>query len=470
VRRCAGNQSGGLAADARQCADMADSAIADLRRSERFRSTPALTAACLGLVLACAGCGPTSVLPTPQLSTPPSTSPTPAPTPDVVAPAVVVQDPPPGGQVSTTSVLRVTFSEAVRGVDQGSFQLSDASGAVVVAKVTLDAAGRTATLAPNGGLTIGSEYMAKLTSAVRDGAGNALAPVSWTLSTGNHVTFAAGTYAGYRFGRTTADLTAVKRATLVQPSGATASEYRVMDGIGYLMIDAGIWQGYWVPGNPGGAALDDVAAPVPPLPSCTYVDLPALRTTYGDWSSTVLDTVFQLPNGYVPPDLVDTSRAGLTPGQFIRAIALDDLSAMAAAAKADGARLAVQSAYRSYVGQVLTFNGWVRQVGYQAALVTSARPGHSEHQLGTAIDFRAVGGASPWTYADWATTREGAWLAANAWKFGWVLSYPQGMTAVSCYRYEPWHYRYVGRQTAAAVHAAGITLREWLWARGDGVR
>jgi D-alanyl-D-alanine carboxypeptidase len=143
---------------------------------------------------------------------------------------------------------------------------------------------------------------------------------------------------------------------------------------------------------------------------------------------------------------------------------------MVSAASADGANLAVQSAYRSYRGQVLTFDGWVSQVGYAEALQTSARPGHSEHQLGTAIDFKTAGGASPWQYADWATTTEGAWLAANAWKFGWVMSYPRGSSAVSCYRYEPWHYRYLGRTAAAAVHDAGITPREWLWAQGYGVR
>ena len=50
------------------------------------------------------------------------------------------------------------------------------------------------------------------------------------------------------------------------------------------------------------------------------------------------------------------------------------------------------------------------------------------------------------------------------------MSYPKGSSAVSCYSYEPWHYRYVGRTTAAAVHDAGTTLREWLWSQGYGVR
>ncbi len=429
-----------------------------------------VAAACLVLALVVAACGPTVLpTPTPEPTPIPTASPTPAP-PDLVAPTVATQDPAPDEELATGGVIRITFSEPVTGVRRASVQLSDVGGAILSAAVSPDVTGRKATLIPNDGLTIGTIYYVTLTSAIRDEAGNPLAPTTWRLHTGNHVSFAAGTYDGYRFGTTAAELTGFKRAELAAPSGATASEYRVIDGSGYLLIDAGILAGYWVPGTPGGTALDDLAAPIPPLPTCSYLDLPVARSAYADWATSVLDTVFQLPSGYAPTDFVDTKSAGLNAGHLIRAVAADDLSAMVAAAKADGAHLAVQSAYRSYRGQVLTFNGWVAQVGYAEALKTSARPGHSEHQLGTAIDFRTVGGASPWTYADWATTTEGAWLAANGWKFGWVMSYPKGTSAVSCYRYEPWHYRYVGRDQAAAIHAAGVTPREWLWGEGFGVR
>ena len=430
-----------------------------------------MAAACLLLALAVAACGPTSVLPTPtpRTSSESTASPTPAP-PDRQAPTVVSRDPVPDGEVATDGGVRVTFSEPVVGLDRASFQLGDARGAVLDATITLDSSGRSATLTAVDGLTIASTYTASLTAAIHDEAGNPLARVSWGLTTGNRVEFAAGTYNGYRFGTTTANLTGFKRGAADQPSSATASEYRVMDGSGYLKIDAGTWAGYWVPGTPAGAALDDHAAPIPPLPTCAYLDLSATRTAYADWATTVLDTVFQLPKGYAPKDLTDTRQAGLNAGHLIRSIAMHDLSAMVAAAMADGASLAVESAYRSYTGQVLTFNGWVAQVGYKGALQTSARPGHSEHQLGTAIDFRSVGGAAPWTYADWATTKEGAWLAANAWKFGWVMSYPKGKSTVACYNYEPWHYRYVGRDEAATIHAAEVTPREWLWAAGDGIR
>jgi len=106
--------------------------------------------------------------------------------------------------------------------------------------------------------------------------------------------------------------------------------------------------------------------------------------------------------------------------------------------------------------------------GYDHALRTSARPGHSEHQLGTTFDFTSLGGRPPWEYADWAATPAGGWMAANAWRYGFVMSYPRNSFARVCYDYEPWHYRYLGRQAAAEVRASGLTLREWLWLRGSG--
>ena len=94
----------------------------------------------------------------------------------------------------------------------------------------------------------------------------------------------------------------------------------------------------------------------------------------------------------------------------------------------------------------------------------SARPGHSEHQLGTAIDFRSADDATPpWQLDDFADTDAGGWLRDHAWEYGFVLSYPRGEAAETCYSYEPWHFRYVGRDIARAVHDSGETLRRYLW-------
>ena len=98
----------------------------------------------------------------------------------------------------------------------------------------------------------------------------------------------------------------------------------------------------------------------------------------------------------------------------------------------------------------------------EQALRTSARAGHSEHQLGTSIDVTSEGGAAPWEYGDWATTPAGAWMADNAWRYGFVMSYPAGSQVETCFGYEPWHYRWIGRDAAAAHRQSGLQLRQFL--------
>jgi len=197
------------------------------------------------------------------------------------------------------------------------------------------------------------------------------------------------------------------------------------------------------------------------VPACTFADERRQPDPWRQWNSIVLDTATTLLPGDVPPDLVDTAQAGLEGGHLVRAIVIDDLRAMARAARAAGAALAIQSAYRSYAEQAQTFAYWVAAVGRHEALGRSARPGHSEHQLGTTIDFTSHR-APPWTGRDWAQTNAGRWLLRHAWQYGFVMSYPRAARDVTCYGYEPWHYRYVGRSAAFAQHASGLAPREWL--------
>lgn len=211
-----------------------------------------------------------------------------------------------------------------------------------------------------------------------------------------------------------------------------------------------------------------------PAPRCVVADEPAPAAEPRLWPYTVLDTRFRLPADYHPDDLVDLvdalagvlgsdGPAAATPGQLVRSVMVDDLRALFAAAEAAGQLLAVQSAFRSYAYQESTFAYWVELEGYEAALLSSARAGHSEHQLGTTLDFRSRHGPAAWDVPDWAETSEGAFLAANAWRYGFVMSYPKGADAESCYGYEPWHYRYLGRDLAAQVQASGLTPRILLW-------
>lgn len=200
-----------------------------------------------------------------------------------------------------------------------------------------------------------------------------------------------------------------------------------------------------------------------PLPACRYDDILTSPRAYRQWDHTLVDTILMVPRTYVPPDLVPVSEAGIEGSGKIRLVMIDDLKAMADAARQAGAGIGVQSAYRSYEQQVKTFQGYVARDGRAEALKFSARPGHSEHQLGVAIDFRSESGGSPFE-GDWGETKAGQWMAANAWKYGFVMSYPKGKRSVTCYVYESWHFRYLGRDLAKAVHDSGLTVREYLWA------
>jgi D-alanyl-D-alanine carboxypeptidase len=208
------------------------------------------------------------------------------------------------------------------------------------------------------------------------------------------------------------------------------------------------------------ASAPSPAAAVGDLPTCRLDDIPTVPRDYDSWSMTLVDWILDVGPDYKPPDLVSISNAGVTGGGQIRKVAFDDLQAMANAARAAGTPLGNVSSYRSYKTQAALFNSYVNGYGFKRAITFSARPGHSEHQLGLTIDF-APGGRSVFVSED---VGAGKWLSNNAWKYGWLMSYPRGKRALTCYQYEPWHYRYFGRDLAAKIHASGLTTREYLWA------
>jgi D-alanyl-D-alanine carboxypeptidase len=203
-----------------------------------------------------------------------------------------------------------------------------------------------------------------------------------------------------------------------------------------------------------------VASGVGPLPECRLDDILTEPRGYEDWATTQVDWILGVGKEYKPPDRVSIFNAGVTGGGQVRRVAFDDLKAMATAARKAGVPLGSVSAYRSYRQQVELFGQYVDGYGFKKAVTFSARPGHSEHQLGLVIDFAAAGTSS---FVN-ERTPTGRWLAKNAWKYGWLMSYPDGKEKLVCYSYEPWHYRYVGRDLAAAIQASGLTPRGYLWA------
>lgn len=160
----------------------------------------------------------------------------------------------------------------------------------------------------------------------------------------------------------------------------------------------------------------------------------------------LVDKEHPLPEDYAPEDLVDLeiyadtlrlNREELS----LRRILMDDLLAMVAAAREEGIELPISSTYRSYDYQAWLFDYWVEELGLEEAERSSARPGTSQHQLGTTVDFGSITNA-------FAETEAGRWLAENAHRFGFSLSYPDGYEELTGYKYESWHFRYIGRPAA----------------------
>lgn len=135
------------------------------------------------------------------------------------------------------------------------------------------------------------------------------------------------------------------------------------------------------------------------------------------------------------------------------------LESLFAGAKAAGYTLMLSSGYRSYSYQVGVYNGIVASQGQAAADQQSARPGYSEHQTGFAADVAPRSGHCDLSQC-FGTTPEGEWLAANAWRYGFIIRYQADKVAVTGYEYEPWHIRYVGTDLSTEMHKTGITTLE----------
>ncbi|WP_294429630.1 M15 family metallopeptidase [uncultured Treponema sp.] len=160
----------------------------------------------------------------------------------------------------------------------------------------------------------------------------------------------------------------------------------------------------------------------------------------------LIDKKHNVGSDYVPKDLksvknndlwnVSRNDLSLRPEGYA---ALENLSR---AALADGIKLMVSSTYRSYSYQDRLFKRYVSQDGLELAERYSARPGTSQHQLGTAVDFGSI-------TDDWGDTEMGKWVYNHAADYGWSLSFPKGYEDVTGYMWECWHFRYIGVEACA---------------------
>jgi D-alanyl-D-alanine carboxypeptidase len=168
------------------------------------------------------------------------------------------------------------------------------------------------------------------------------------------------------------------------------------------------------------------------------------------------------PKDYVPtltlPN-VKLKKGKDNQSMLVSALMAPSLQRLFAAAAKAGYPMMLSSGYRSYGYQVSVYNSEVKAYGKAQADAESARPGYSEHQTGLASDVAPASGHCDLSQC-FGDTPTGKWLAANAYKYGFVIRYPKGGQAISGYEYEPWHVRYIGTDAAIEMHRQGISTLE----------
>lgn len=156
-------------------------------------------------------------------------------------------------------------------------------------------------------------------------------------------------------------------------------------------------------------------------------------------------------------DLVPISLKYAYSGHRIREEVLENFIDMWHAANKIDLTLIVNSSHRDYDFQEELYIGYSNRHGKAEADLFSARPGHSEHQTGLALDLSAYGSSID----DFGVTEEYQWTKDNAHKYGFILRYPENKTHITGYDFEPWHYRYVGKDVAKEIYELDITFDEY---------
>lgn len=166
----------------------------------------------------------------------------------------------------------------------------------------------------------------------------------------------------------------------------------------------------------------------------------------------------RLLQSFIPDDLVLINKNYSNENKYLRKEAAESFEKLSQTAKNLGYRIVVVSAFRDYDYQKNLFNHYVSEKGLEYALSCSAKPGHSEHQTGLAIDVEG----SNMDYDNFDKSNEFEWMRENAHKFGFIMRYPKNREHITRFKYEPWHYRYVGITTATYIYENDLTLEEYL--------
>ncbi|OHC90427.1 MAG: hypothetical protein A2095_14000, partial [Sphingomonadales bacterium GWF1_63_6] len=193
---------------------------------------------------------------------------------------------------------------------------------------------------------------------------------------------------------------------------------------------------------------EDLAAPILARSTAFLADIAAIPA--GERALLILvDKAHSLPDGYAPTDLVPLPGTGLSLSRqdlSLRKPCFEALKAMDAAARLEGVSFLISSSYRSYNYQKGVWDRSEAAYGKVQTAREVAWPGQSQHQLGTAVDFGPIDDS-------FALTKASQWLVNSAVSYGFSLSFPEGLEDVTGYRYESWHYRFIGSKAAAIQEA-----------------
>ncbi len=165
-----------------------------------------------------------------------------------------------------------------------------------------------------------------------------------------------------------------------------------------------------------------------------------------------------LDKNYIPNDLVildEYAKAGIR----LNKEAYEAFKEMANDAKKQNLNLRIISAYRSYDYQENLYNSYLKYDTKENVDTYSARPGYSEHQTGLVVDIDN----NKTDYNKFHLTKEFSWMKENAYKYGYILRYPLGKENITGYKYESWHFRYVGKIIANYIHENNITFEEYYY-------
>lgn len=177
-----------------------------------------------------------------------------------------------------------------------------------------------------------------------------------------------------------------------------------------------------------------------------------IKTVEEPDSLTVLVNKFnKLPDDYVPDDLVNVGEYSYQ----MRKVAAEELEKLMAYGKTENVSLIPFSTYRSYDYQNDLYNKYLTVDEEDTVNTYSAKPGHSEHQTGLAVDIRSS------SLTDNVTDSDYEWLLNNSYKYGFIVRYPKGKSEITGYMEEPWHLRYIGLEDATKVHELDITYDEY---------